>query len=293
MEQIKNEHLTIGISAHGAELQSIKDSDGKEYLWQANPSIWGRHSPILFPIVCGLWNDTCRIDGKEFNMSRHGFARDTDFTLVAQGKEKVVYAMHENEATLKVYPYHFNLAVSYRLAKNKIKVVWHVENTGRKEMYFQIGGHPAFLIPGLLPSEPMHGRLRLDDTEPRRIFGNVKGCVTPEHSAVVTEEGILSFDEELFKDDALIFDHSQLHKVSLLNHENKAEVSVEFKAPAVGIWSPYGKNAPFVCIEPWYGIADWADYDGEFKDKYLMNKLLPGASFMSEYTITIGETDED
>ena len=104
MEQIKNEHLTIGISAHGAELQSIKDSDGKEYLWQANPSIWGRHSPILFPIVCGLWNDTCRIDGKEFNMSRHGFARDTDFTLVAQGKEKVVYAMHENEETLKVYP---------------------------------------------------------------------------------------------------------------------------------------------------------------------------------------------
>ena len=81
--------------------------------------------------------------------------------------------------------------------------------------------------------------------------------------------------------------------MSLLNHENKAEVSVEFKAPAVGIWSPYGKNAPFVCIEPWYGIADWADYDGEFKDKYLMNKLLPGASFMSEYTITIGETDED
>ena len=115
MEQIKNEHLTVSLSAHGAELQSIKDANGKEYLWQANPDKWGRHSPILFPIVCGLWNDTFRINGKEYPMSRHGFARDTDFTLVAQSEQKAVYALHNTTETLKVYLFHFNLAISYKL----------------------------------------------------------------------------------------------------------------------------------------------------------------------------------
>lgn len=293
MEQIKNKHLTVSLSAHGAELQSIKDANGKEYLWQANPDKWGRHSPILFPIVCGLWNDTFRINGKEYPMSRHGFARDTDFTLVAQSEQKAVYALHDTAETLKVYPFHFNLAISYKLVGNRIKVVWHVENTDRKEIYFQIGGHPAFNVPDLKVGEPLHGRLRFDEAEPRRIFGNVKGCIAPEHHTVTTENDIFEFTEESFKDDAIIFDHSQLHKVSLLNKENKPEVTVDFKTPAIGIWSPYGKNAPFVCIEPWYGIADWVEFEGEFKDKYLMNKLLPGCSFMSEYTITIGELHAD
>lgn len=288
MEQIKNEQLTVEISAHGAELQSIKDNEGHEYLWQADANYWGRHSPILFPIVCGLWKETYRIQGKEYHLSRHGFARDTDFHLIARSKEQVVFALHDTPETLEVYPFHFNLAISYKLRGNTIHVVWHVENTDERTIYFQIGGHPAFNLPDLKPGEPMHGRLRFDSDDPIRLFGVVDGSIDKgRHEVVKTEDGIWSFTEESFREDAVIIDHSQLKKVELLNAQGEPVVAVSMKTPAVGLWSPYGKNAPFVCIEPWYGLHDWAEFDGEFKDKYLMNQLLPGASFMSEYTIQI------
>ena len=139
------------------------------------------------------------------------------------------------------------------------------------------------------PGEPLAGTLKFDEAEPSRLYGNVGGCITPGYHKVETEGGLYKFTQDDIKDDAVIFVHCQLKKISIINKEGKPEVTLDIKTPAVGIWSPYGKDAHFVCIEPWYGIHDWAKYDGEFKDKYLMNKLLPGCSFMSEYTITIGE----
>ncbi len=289
MEQIKNEKLTVAISAHGAELQSIRDAAGKEYLWQADPAFWNRHSPILFPIVCGLWKDTYRVGNREYKLGRHGFARDTDFKLIAQGDEQVVYALHDTAESMRVYPYHFNLSVSYKLRGNRVHVVWHVENTDDKPIFFQIGGHPAFNVPDLKPGEPLSGRLRFDNAEPIRLFGNVGGCIDKgRHEIVNTEDGVWTFTQDSFEEDAVIFDHSQIKQVELLNAEGETEVKLNFKTPAVGIWSPYGKNAHFVCVEPWYGLSDWAEYEGDFSGKYLMNQLLPGASFMSEYVITIG-----
>ena len=287
MEQIKNDKLVLTVSEHGAELQSIKDENGKEYLWDGDEKYWNRHSPILFPIVCGLWKDTYRCEGNTYHLGRHGFARDTDFQLIAKGADRITFALTESEETLKVYPYHFNLAVTYRLDGNKIHVVWHVENTDVRPIYFQIGGHPAFLVPGAKKGEHLHGRLRFDNPAPQRLYGNTGGCITTGHFAVKTDNGVWAFTEESFNDDAVIFDKSQLHHVEILGNDDKPVVTLDFKTPAVGIWSPAGKHAPFVCVEPWYGIHDWAEYNGEFKDKYLMNKLLPGASFMSEYTITI------
>lgn len=287
MEQIKNEQLTLSVSEHGAELQSIKDAQGREYLWDGDPDYWNRHSPILFPIVCGLWNDTYRIDGKKFHLGRHGFARDTDFKLLSNTGSRVTFALTDSPETLKDYPYHFNLAVSYRLEGNRIHVVWHVENTDTQTIYFQIGGHPAFLVPGACKGESLRGRLRFDNPAPQRLYGNVGGCLARGYHQVDTEQGVWNFTEDSFADDAVIFDHSQLRHIDLLDDADNPVVSLDIKSPAVGIWSPAGKHAPFVCIEPWYGIHDWAEYDGDFRDKYLMNQLLPGASFMSEYVITI------
>lgn len=288
MEQIKNDKLTLTVSEHGAEMQSIKDAKGEEYLWDGDPAYWNRHSPILFPIVCGLWKDTYRIDGKEYKLSRHGFARDTDFKLISKADDKVTFALSDSEETLKDYPYHFNLGITYRLEGNKIHVIWHVENTDNKTIYFQIGGHPAFRVPGAEKGKHLQGTLRLDNTAPERLYGNVGGCIVEGYHKVDTDNGIWHFTEETFADDAVIFDRSQLRHIELLDQEGKPHVTLDIKTPAVGIWSPTGKHAPFVCIEPWYGIHDWANYTGEFKDKYLMNQLLPGSSFMSEYTITIG-----
>lgn len=149
MVELKNEQLSVVVSEKGAELQSIKDANGKEYLWQGDPAFWGRRSPILFPIVCSVNDETYRVDGQEYHLPRHGFARDAAFTLIAQSERKVTFALESSEETKKVYPYDFTLSVSYVLDGNKIGVIWHVHNTDTREIHFQIGGHPAFNIPGM------------------------------------------------------------------------------------------------------------------------------------------------
>lgn len=221
-------------------------------------------------------------------MGRHGFARDMEFKLIKKTENKLTFALESSDETYQQYPYHFILSVSYILKKNSIHVIWHVHNIDTREIHFQIGGHPAFNVPDLQEGEPLAGAMLFDNTgEVERVYGNVGGCIRPERYPVDSVNGLWEFTEESFKDDAVIIDKSQIHKVTLLDKEKLPVVSVKFSAPAVGLWSPWGKNAPFVCIEPWYGIHDYVEYEGEFKDKYLMNHLQPGASFMSEYTIKI------
>ena len=288
MEILKNEQLEIAVASLGAELHSIKDAQGKEYLWQADERFWPRHSPILFPIVCGLWNGKYRIDGFEYALERHGFARDSEFQLISKTDSKVTFALCDSPETHRNYPYHFMLSVTYRLEGNAIHVIWHVHNTDSNEIHFQIGGHPAFNLPNVKEGEPMHGTLRFDNKgKVERLIGNVGGCIVPGRFDTEARNGILSFTEKTFAEDALIIDKSQVKRIELLDKEENPVVTVEMKAPAVGIWSPYGKNAPFVCIEPWYGIHDTVEYNGDFRKKALMNHLQPGASFLSEYTITI------
>ena len=288
MEILKNEQLQIAISEHGAELQSIQDADRNEYLWQGDPKYWGRRSPILFPIVCGLWDDCYRLDGYEYKMQRHGFARDMDFQLIAKTDRKVTFALEDTPETHRCYPYHFMLSITYRLDGNKIHVIWHVHNTERNEIHFQIGGHPAFMIPGMKEGDEVKGTIRFDNTDKiERLIGNMNGCIIPGRFDVGSMDGIWHFNEDSFKEDCVIIDKSQVKQVSLLDENQKPVVTVDMKTPCVGIWAPYGKHAPFVCIEPWYGIHDKVEYRGDFRQKYLMNHLQPGASFLSEYTITI------
>lgn len=289
MVEIKNEHLTVQVSEMGAELQSIKDVNGREYLWQAGP-LWPRRSPILFPLVCSVENDTYYVDGKAYHLPRHGFARDTQFTLISQGETKVTYALHESEESLKVYPFRFNLAVTYRLGGNKLHVIWHVENTDTRDIHFQIGGHPAFLAPGCKEGEPLKGVIALDNKAPLK---GLKSYIDGSHEMTEIplsdiKEGLIAFDDEFFANDSVKIHDCQTHQAALLNPDGTPAVTLDYKCPIIAFWSPYQKNAPFVCIEPWYGLGDPRGYQGEFKDKPFMNHLQPGASFMSEYVITIG-----
>jgi galactose mutarotase-like enzyme len=288
MEILKNEQLQIQVSEHGAELQSIQDAEGNEYLWQGDPKYWGRRSPILFPIVCGLWDDCYRLDGYEYKMQRHGFARDLDFKLINKTDTKVTFALEDSPETHRCYPYRFMLSITYRLDGNKIHVIWHVHNTETNEIHFQIGGHPAFMIPGMKEGDEVKGTIRFDNTgNIERLIGNMKGCIIPGRFDVGSKGGIWHFNEDSFKEDCVIIDKSQVKQVALLDESGQPVVTLDMKTPCVGIWAPYGKHAPFVCIEPWYGIHDKVEYHGDFRQKYLMNHLQPGASFLSEYTITI------
>ena len=284
MVELKNELLTIQVAEKGAELQSMKDNDGKEYMWQAGPQ-WNRHSPILFPIVCSVNNDTYTVDGKDYHLPRHGFARDMMFTVVSLTSEKVTMALHDSEETLKVYPYRFNLAVTYRLEGNKVHVIWHVENTDTKEIHFQIGGHPAFNM----PSGKLEGMIKLDNEEPMDMLKSyADGSVELVEVPLEADLGIMEINNNFFRADSVKIHKSQTHRAMLIDTNGEPAVTVDYKAPVCAFWSPYDKQAPFVCIEPWYGIGDPRGFKGEFKDKPMMNHLQPGASFMSKYTITIG-----
>ena len=284
MIELKNEQLTIRVAEKGAELQSVKDADGREYMWQAGPE-WSRHSPILFPIVCSVNDNTYRVDGKVYHLSRHGFARDAEFTVVSQSPQKVTLALHDSEDTLKVYPYHFNLAISYKLEGSKIQVIWHVENTDCREIHFQIGGHPAFNVPG----GKLEGRIKLDNEAPMTTLKSyADGSHDMEEVPLEADMGIMEITEDFFRNDSVKIHKCQTHRAMLVDTDGEPAVTVDYQTPVCAFWSPYGKHAPFVCIEPWYGIGDPRGFHGEFKDKPLMNHLLPGASFMSRYTITIG-----
>ncbi|MBQ0057850.1 MAG: aldose 1-epimerase family protein [Bacteroidales bacterium] len=303
MKTITNGTLTIAVKEHGAELASIR-CNGREYLWQADESFWKRHSPVLFPIVGSLWNGECRSHGQTFKMGQHGFARDMEFSLISATDTELRYELRSSAETLTRYPYQFRLEIGYRLEGNRVKVLWHVENTGNERMAFQIGAHPAFHWPLLTDAQIEQGvtamRQPLEDTDSRGWFHIVstdrvlplsvvteKGCIGAESSVSLDQDGYLPLSLDTFAHDALIVEDSRISKVTICREDKTPYLSLEFKAPLVGLWSPPGKRAPFVCIEPWYGRADKAHYDGTYEYKPWMQMLEKGCSFDASYDIII------
>lgn len=290
MQTLKNEMLTIQVSEHGAELQSIRKDD-YEYLWQGNPEYWGRRSPVLFPIVGSVWEKCFRVDGKVYEMGQHGFARDMDFELVSAADTEVWYRLKSSEKTLAAYPWPFVLEIGYRLEGNSVKVLWKVTNPGDTEMFFQIGAHPAFNYPGYDPDAIDRGVVAFDRNDNLQRSGfKGKGCVDPQARFPIplSDDGMLRLKRDTFDDiDTLMLENDQVHKVVFLKNDSSPYLTVTFDAPVVAIWSPPKRNAPFFCIEPWYGRCDRADFTGEFKDRDWVNALAPGATFAASYTITL------
>lgn len=289
MIELKNGCVKIAVSTLGAELQSIqKVSNQKEYLWQGDPEFWSRRAPVLFPIVGAIWDGQMRAEGEIFEMGKHGFARDTEFKILKQTDKELSFRLTDSEESLRMYPYHFALDISYTLDQNRVIVKWCVKNTDTREIHFQIGGHPAFMLPEYKAGAPWSGKVKFDNCgDISSITVADQGCVLYDRIDVPTDNGVWSFDQESFNPDAVIFDRSQIHKVTILDGKKKPYLSISFDCPNVGLWSPYGKKAPFLCIEPWYGLHDHVRYSGKFKDKDSMNHLLPGASFMAEFSITV------
>lgn len=290
MKTISNKQLTIQVSPHGAELCSIV-ANGKEYLWQADPAFWKRHSPVLFPIVGSVWENEYRNEGIPYTLTQHGFARDMEFTLISEKEDEVRYRLVSNEETLHKYPFPFCLEIGYRIQGKQIEVMWEVKNSGKKDIYFQIGAHPAFYWPEFDANSLERGFFGFDkENGLKYILISEKGCADPstEYSLELTD-GLLPLDTHTFDKDALILENEQVRKVTLYNKEKLAYLSLHFNAPVVGLWSPPAKNAPFVCIEPWYGRCDRAHYTGEYKDKDWMQHLQPEEIFQGGYTIEIDE----
>lgn len=287
IQTLKNDLLTVSIDTHGAELQSIRDNrNNYEYLWHGDARFWNRRSPVLFPIVGSVWDGKYTMDGKEYTLGQHGFARDCEFEVMTDVPENEAwFALDYNEDTLAHFPRKFRLEIGYGLQDDRLTVMWRVKNLDEREMDFQIGAHPAFNYPGFRASDSVHGYLLFDNRELSTQLLKEKGCIGYDEMKVeVDEEGMVPVTATTFDINTIVLADDQVHRVSLLDAARRPYLSVLFRAPVVGIWSPE-PEAPFVCIEPWYGRCDRAGYQGEFADREYVNRLAPGATFDASYMV--------
>lgn len=285
--QISNDKVTIQVDSLGAELKSLKSlPDGREYMWQGDPAYWGRTSPVLFPIVGGLKDGRYRVDGREYAMGQHGFARDMEFRLKSQVASEIWFFLESNGETLQKYPYPFLLEIGYEIIERTVVVKWRVCNPAKEPIWFSIGGHPAFLCPIDPGTDQTQYRLIFDEKEKLVSSCIEGGLLGPKKKTYTLRDGILPVTADLFDNDALVIEGEQAHSVALARPNGKPYLTVTFDAPLFGIWSPPKKKAPFICIEPWYGRCDSVDFTGEFKERE-WGQQLSGAVFETQYRITI------
>ena len=280
LHYLENDILKITVDTHGAELSSIfNKKENKEKLWQGDPEFWGRKSPVLFPVVGKYKNGKTTYEGKEYFSGQHGFARDSEFTLVEKTENKLSFELLSNEETLKQYPFRFRLVCSFELNNDRIIVGWNVENIDDKKIYFSIGAHPAFYC------EKDKTVLTMNSKNIKYSLINSNGLYTPQKYDV---ENSFVLHDNIFDNDALIIENSGVNEISLINNDKKY-LTVKIDAPLFGIWSPTKKNAPFVCIEPWYGRCDAEDFEGDITEREWGNSLEVGEKWYKEYEIIIHE----
>ncbi|HAA9691978.1 TPA_asm: aldose 1-epimerase family protein [Listeria monocytogenes] len=290
MIKLENEVSLVEMKTAGAELTRIFHKDtGLEYLWNADSKFWGRHSPVLFPTVGRLVEDTYLVDGKPYHLGQHGFARDRDFQVVEQTEKSVRFELDADEDSLAVYPYKFKLSIIYTIEKNTVAVSYEVENTDNKRIYFSIGAHPAFNLP--LTDGTTFEDYYLDfGTEENLETLCLEGPYRSGEIKKVVDEAAryLPLNYDLFKNDALIFEALKQKEMTIKSDKTPHFVKVSFpEFPFVGVWTAKA-GTPFLCIEPWYGIADGAGESVELRDKAGIEHLEPEAVFASEYEITVG-----
>ncbi|MEE8823869.1 aldose 1-epimerase [Lentilactobacillus sunkii] len=289
MITLKNQYLTVLINEFGAELTSVKNSEGLEYIWQADPNYWKRHAPILFPIVGRLKDNQYEYDGKQYEMTQHGFARDNQFKVESQLPTKVSLVLRPTEETLAKYPFKFELRIIYQLVDHQLKVSLNVINPSQETLLFSIGAHPGFNVP------LVKGKGSFEDSfirvAPKKSYQQIP--LKPPYSDPNDPKTLdltkpLPLNHDLFNSDAIVLDLDRKETtVMLANSQNDHGISLTVEnAPYVGIWSPYPKQAPFACIEPWWGLADTVNSDGQLENKFAINRLEGRHAFAGKYQIS-------
>lgn len=287
MRILENSDLIIESKNLGAELTRIYSKKyNKEILWNGDSAFWGRHSPILFPIVGRLKDNEIYIEDKLYNMSQHGFARDMEFEVIDETNSSIIYKLQSNEESKKFYPYEFELLIKYTLEKGKLNIKWEVKNIDSREIYFSIGAHPAFNISSREELSNYYIEFKCKDNV------NQISLEGPYYNEITSISNLktLELNPKSFEKDAIIF--TNIDELSIKNKKEDNYIKVSFKDfPLVGIWSPYYKDenltAPFICIEPWYGLADSVNSDKIYKNKKFINKLNVGETFTTDYAIEI------
>jgi len=288
MFTIENTHLKVVIHPKGAELQSIYNNVLQiEYLWGADPAFWGKHSPVLFPFVGALKNDTYYFNDQSYTMGRHGFAREMDFTVEAQSDSSISFVLNSTAETRARYPFGFSFWVKYELTANSLKTTYSISNTGTDAMYFSVGGHPAFNVPLTAGTAYNDYYLEFNHAENAGRWPISKdGLIDTAPVPVFAQNNRLPLSKELFMNDALVFKGLRSNNVSLKCHKNAHGLLFDFTGfPYLGIWA--AKGADFVCIEPWCGIADSVGTSQQLIHKEGIHMLQPAKSFERTWSVTV------
>lgn len=287
--KLENERLSVEISEVGAEVTRIFDKKTQtDVLWEGDPAFWKRHSPILFPNVGKTYHNVVLINGTHYPTSQHGFARDGQFKCVCETVDKASFLLASSEESKEVYPFDFELIITYTLEEHALHVEWEVRNTGDEDMYFTIGGHPAFRFAGKDEVKTDYLlRFPGKDALEYIIVNEAEAAADPDTTfRLELDNECCGLSEELFDIDTLIFDHGQIDEVWLCHKDGTPYVGVKCEGfPNFGIWSM--KNAPFVCLEPWMGRLDDVGFDREISEKPDINKAAAGGSFKQDYTILL------
>lgn len=278
---ISNSILEASIKHAGAELFSIKDNQNNEYIWEGNPDFWGKHSPVLFPIVGTLKNNTYKINEKEYQLPRHGFARDMEFSLIEKTENKAVFSLKSSEETLQKYPFEFELQLIYTLNESSLVLEYKVINNGREKMPFSIGAHPAIALPDTFEDYAF----QFEKEENLKYYLLENDLISSQTKILETNNKVVPLNYELFKNDALIFKTLESKSLTILNN-SKPYVKVDYyDFPSLGIWTK--ENAPFVCIEPWLGYSDTDENSGNLYEKEGILTLDENKDFSAKFSITI------
>lgn len=277
---ISNTYLKATINSKGAELNSLFKND-REYMWQGNPEFWGKHSPILFPIVGTLKNDTFIYDQKQFQLYRHGFARDNEFEIEEQQPESVTFLLKSSSKTEENYPFQFELRVIYTLEGNNLNVKYQVDNKSKTSLPFSIGGHPAFSLPENFENYSLEFK---NDSSLKSYFLK-NDLLSEEFQNIDLKNNRLNLNYALFENDALILKKLESKSITVFENE-KPLFNFEYDDfPNFGIWTK--ENAPFICLEPWFGYSDKLETTQNILEKEGIIILAKNNSFSASFSVVI------
>ncbi len=288
MTVIENAELKVTIRHKGAELVSLFHKKHQlEYMWKGDPAFWGKHSPVLFPIVGSLKENVYYFNNTAYEMARHGFARDSEFTEELKETDRVVFLLINSPENKKNYPFSFEFRIHYSIRHNQLSVSYSITNKGKEEMYFSVGGHPAFAIPLSAGTHYTDYYLEFENVETAARWPiSIGGLIKSEPLPFLQNTKKLPLAKELFFEDAIVlknFSSSYVNlKSDVTNHGWKFDFT-DF--PYLGIWA--ARNADFVCIEPWCGIADSIDSDQQLIHKEGINRLPPTGIFSRVWSVEL------
>ncbi len=283
---ISNNFISVNILHKGAELCSVKNKSGIEFIWQADGKFWPRHAPILFPIVGKLKDFSYQHKRSKYTLPQHGFARDKNFFLKSVSDDFVVFYLNSDVETQISYPFEFELIVSYGLIKNKVIVEYKVSNYGSELMPFSIGAHPGFCCP-IAPGEKFEDyKLQFEQVENLDAHLLEGGLFSGKTEKCLNNSNEIRLNENTFSKDALVLEGAKSKYVTLQSTRSAHAVKVAIEGfPYLGLWSKPG--APFVCIEPWFGLSDHVDANGVLQDKKGIILLEPKKEFSCSYSIEV------